>query len=193
MNGCAYTIFDTAIGRCALLWRGGLVVGASLPESSEERLRASLERRFPGAIEAPAPPFVQRAATAVVRLLSGETETFAGVELDLGGLGEFERRVLELTRTIPAGETRTYGEIAAGLGTPGAARAVGRALGANPIPIIIPCHRVLAAAGRSGGFSAPGGASTKLRILEIEGARRGSEPELFERLPWAMRPAGSKR
>lgn len=189
MSECAYTIFDTPIGRCALVWRGGLIVGASLPAPSEAHLRARLERSFPGAAEASPPEWVEETRAAVVRLLSGEAEPFDNVPLDLAALADFERRVLELTRQIPVGQTRTYGEIAAALGTPGAARAVGRALGANPIPIIIPCHRVLAAGGKSGGFSAPGGASTKLKILEIEGARRGNELELFDRLPWAMRPS----
>lgn len=188
MSGCAYTIFETPIGRCALVWRGGLIVGASLPAASDGRLRARLERSFPDVVEAAPPGWVEAAKAAVVRLLSGEPEAFEDLPLDLAALADFERRVLELTRQIPVGETRTYGEIAAALGTPGAARAVGRALGANPIPIIIPCHRVLAAGGKSGGFSAPGGASTKLKILEIEGARRGGELELFDRLPWAMRP-----
>lgn len=188
MSDCAFTIFDTAIGRCALVWRGGLVVGAALPEASEAELRASLERRFCGSSEADPPPFAQIAVEAVVRLLSGKVEDFGGVELETGELPDFDRSVLEAARRIPCGETRTYGEIASALGKPGAARAVGRALGRNPIPLIIPCHRVLAASGRSGGFSAPGGASTKLRILEIEGARRGPEPELFERLPWTVRP-----
>lgn len=189
MSDCAFTIFDTAIGRCALVWRGGLVVGATLPEASEAELRVSLERRFCGSSEADPPPFVQVAVEAVARLLSGKAEDFGGVELETGELRDFDRSVLEAARRIPCGETRTYGEIASALGKPGAARAVGRALGRNPIPIIIPCHRVLAASGRSGGFSAPGGTSTKLRILEIEGARRGPEPELFERLPWTMRPS----
>lgn len=188
MSDCAFTIFDTAIGRCALVWRGGLVVGAALPEASDAELRASLERRFCGCSEADPPPFVQIAVEAVVRLLSGKVEDFGGLELETGELPDFDRSVLEAARRIPCGETRTYGQIASALEKPGAARAVGRALGRNPIPIIIPCHRVLAASGRSGGFSAPGGASTKLRILEIEGARRGPEPELFKRLPWRVRP-----
>ena len=188
MSECAFTIFDTAIGRCALMWRNGLLVGAALPEASEAELRASLERRFPGIAEADPPRVVLAAARSVVRLLSGKAEDFSGCELDIGDLPPFDRSVLEQARQIPCGETRTYGEIASALGRPGAARAVGRALGRNPIPIIIPCHRVLAASGRSGGFSAPGGASTKLRLLEIENARRGPEPELFERLPWALSP-----
>jgi len=188
MSECAYTIFDSPIGRCALLWRGGLIVGASLPASSDEALRRSLERRFAGSTEAEPPAAIAAAVAALVRLLSGQAEDLRHVEIDLAGLPDFQRDVLELTRAIPAGETRTYGEIAASLGSPGAARAVGRALGANPIPIVIPCHRVLAAGGRSGGFSAPGGASTKLRILEIERARRGGDAGLFEHLPLAISP-----
>ncbi len=188
VTGSCYALFDTSLGRCALLWRGGLVVGAALPEGDEARLRSSIERRFPGAKEAEPPAGIARAMDRIVALLAGEREDLGDVAVDLASLPEFERLVLQATRRIPCGETRTYGEIAAELGSPGAARAVGRALGRNPVPIIIPCHRVLAAAGRSGGFSAPGGASTKLKMLEIEGARRGAEPELFERLPWAMRP-----
>jgi methylated-DNA-[protein]-cysteine S-methyltransferase len=188
MSDCAFFIFDTAIGRCALIWRGGLLVGAALPEASEAELQRSIERRFSSCVQAGPPPPIRAAMEAVVRLLSGEKEDLTGFELALGGLPGFDRSVLEEIRRIPCGETRTYGEVATMLGQPGAARAVGRALGRNPIPIIIPCHRVLAASGRSGGFSAPGGASTKLRILEIEGARRGREPELFERLPWAVSP-----
>ena len=148
----------------------------------------SLGRRFPGFAEADPPRSVRAALEAVVRLLSGSAEDFSKVDLEIGNLPAFDRSVLQETRRIPCGETRTYGEIASALGSPGSARGVGRALGRNPIPIILPCHRVLAASGRSGGFSAPGGTSTKLRILGIEGARRGLEPELFERLPWAVRP-----
>ena len=193
MSECAFTILDTAIGRCALIWRGGLLVGSALPEASETKSRTSLRRRFPGSIEADPLPFVRTAIDAVVRLLSGKAEDFTEFELDTGDLPAFDRAVLEETRRIPCGETRTYGEIASALGSPGAARAVGRALGRNPIPIIIPCHRVLAASGRSGGFSAPGGTSTKLRMLQIEGARRGPEPELFDRLPWAVSPGSGTR
>ena len=191
MNDCAYSIFETSIGRCALVWRGGLVVGAALPEPCEADLRASIERRFPGCVEQAPAGAAAAAIEAVTRLLSGSPEGFDGIAVEMDGLPDFDRSVLEAIRRIPRGSTMTYGEIASALGKPGAARAVGRALGRNPIPIIIPCHRVLAASGRSGGFSAPGGASTKLRILEIEGARRGAEPELFDRLPWAAAPAGT--
>jgi methylated-DNA-[protein]-cysteine S-methyltransferase len=181
----AFALFDTPIGRCALLWRGGLVTGAALPGPE---LHATIASRWPGAIGAEPPPEIAAVVDDVRRLLSGDKIDLADVAVELGGIEQFERHVLEATRRIPPGETRTYGDLAREIGTPGAARAVGRALGRNPIPIVIPCHRVLAASG-SGGFSAPGGASTKMKMLEIEGARRAGELELFERLPWALPPA----
>jgi len=188
-NKTGYTVFDTAIGRCALLWRGGLVVGAALPEADEDRLEASLQRRFPGAEPQPPPPFVVKAAERIARLLGGERLDLTDVPLDLGGCSPFERAVYAAAQAIPCGETRTYGELAAALGQPGAAQAVGLALGRNPVPILVPCHRILAAAGRSGGFSAPGGVGTKFRILQIEKAVRPAEPSLFDSLPLAVRPA----
>lgn len=151
-------------------------------------MRNFLARRFPGAAEAAPSPEAAKAIAALVRLLDGEEEDLSALPVDLSPLAAFERRVLELTRRIPHGETRTYGELASALGSPGVARAVGRALGRNPIPILIPCHRVLAASGRSGGFSAPGGVTTKMRMLQIERARRTGAPELFQDLPLAMRP-----
>jgi methylated-DNA-[protein]-cysteine S-methyltransferase len=189
VSAAAFHLFDTPLGRCAIVWRRSAVIGCALPEQSDERMRASLQKRFPGSAEQPPSAEASTAAAAVVRLLSSEQEDFSSVEVDLGALAPFERAVLEATFSIPAGETRTYGEIAKAVGAPGASRAVGRALGSNPVPIIVPCHRVLAAGGRSGGFSAPGGSSTKLKMLEIEGAQRGSEPQLFERLPWRAKPA----
>lgn len=185
----AFALFDTAIGTCALLWRGSAIVGAALPEASDARMDASLCRRFPDAEEQLPPLFVTQAIEAVRRLLAGGREDLSSVRVNLDGLADFERKILDNARAIPVGETRTYGEIAAMIGAPGAARAVGAALGRNPIPIIIPCHRVLAADGKSGGFSAPGGANTKLKMLEIERARRGSDPGLFGALPWQVRPA----
>ncbi|HWH18352.1 MAG TPA: methylated-DNA--[protein]-cysteine S-methyltransferase [Allosphingosinicella sp.] len=189
MTAASFALFDTAIGRCAIIWRDQAVIGTALPEASNEKLRAAIARRFAGATEAAPPSSITGAMEAIRRLLLGEPENFSSIAIDLEGVAAFERRVLAAALRIPAGETRTYGDIAEALGAPGAARAVGAALGRNPIPIIIPCHRVLAADGRSGGFSAPGGASTKLRLLEIEGARRGSEPGLFERLPWRTKPS----
>ena len=183
-----YALFDTAIGRCALVWRAGLVVGAALPEASDERARASLSRRFPGTVEAEPPPFAAEAIARIVSLLAGGKTDLGEIKIDPEG-SAFERNVWQAARRIPCGEVRSYGDIAREIGAPGAAQAVGLALGRNPVPIVVPCHRVLAADGRSGGFSAPGGVATKFRILEIEGARRPGEPELFESLPMRIRPA----
>ncbi len=141
-----------------------------------------------GVAEAAPPIFVQEAITAIVSLLSGERADLSFIQVDLDEAGEFERRVYAAARAIPAGETLTYGELAAKIGVPEGAQAVGQALGRNPCPIIVPCHRILAADGKSGGFSAPGGAETKVRMLDIEGARRGAQPQLFDRLPWATKP-----
>ncbi len=149
---------------------------------------AGLRARFPGAIEEAPPPFVEAAIDLVQRLLAGQQVDLAAIPVDLGGLGQLDRKVLEHTRAIPQGETRTYGEVAKAIGSPGAAQAVGAALGRNPVPIVIPCHRILAAGGKSGGFSAPGGAMTKLKILEIERARRPGETSLFDDLPLALKP-----
>jgi methylated-DNA-[protein]-cysteine S-methyltransferase len=183
-----FVFFETAIGRCALLWRGGLVVGAALPERDEAALRGRLAARFPGAGEARPPAFVAEAAASIVRLLEGEKVDLAAIPVGLDGASRLERGVYAAARRIPCGEVRTYGEIALEIGAPGASQAVGAALGRNPVPIVVPCHRVLAAGGRSGGFSAPGGVATKFRILEIERARRPGETHLFEDLPLAVRP-----
>ena len=187
--GAAFALFDTAIGRCAIVWRGDAIVGAALPESDEGRLRARLAMRFPGAHEGSAPPTVAEAIDLIVRMLDGEKADLSDIPLDLFGTTDFEDRVYAAARRIPCGEVRTYGELAEAIGEPGAARAVGAALGRNPVPIVIPCHRVLGGHGKSGGFSAPGGTVTKFRMLEIEGAKRPGDPELFESLPLAVRPS----
>jgi methylated-DNA-[protein]-cysteine S-methyltransferase len=183
-----FALFDTAIGRCALVWRGGLVVGAALPEASEDRARLSLTSRFPNAVEGEAPPFAAEAIAGITNLLAGGMTDLGDIKVDPQG-SAFERNVWQAARRIPCGEVRSYGDIAREIGAPGAAQAVGLALGRNPAPILVPCHRVLAADGRSGGFSAPGGVATKFRILEIEGARRPGEPELFESLPMRVKPS----
>lgn len=117
------------------------------------------------------PPDVQRAVEAITSLLDGKGTDLAFVTLDMDGVPDFHRRVYEVARTIQPGSTLTYGEIAGRLGDPGSARAVGQALGRNPFVLVVPCHRVLAAHGRTGGFSANGGTSTKLTLLAIEGAQ----------------------
>jgi methylated-DNA-[protein]-cysteine S-methyltransferase len=162
-------LFDTAIGRCGIAWSDHGVVGVQLPEATEASTRARLRRRFPSAADAQPPASIQTAIEGIVALLAGEEAgELRDVELDLRSVPEFNAQVYRVARTIPPGQTTTYGEIALQLADRGAARAVGQALGANPIPIIIPCHRVLAAGDRAGGFSAPGGVTTKLKLLEIE-------------------------
>jgi methylated-DNA-[protein]-cysteine S-methyltransferase len=171
MTEAGFTLFDTVIGRCGIAWGARGVVGVQLPEAREAEMRARLLRRFPDTREARPPPDVRRALEGIIALLRGEASNLSSVTLDMERSPAFHRRVYEIARTIPPGETLSYGEIAARLGVPGAARAVGQALGRNPFAIIVPCHRVLAAGGKVGGFSANGGITTKLRLLSIEAAR----------------------
>ncbi len=174
MRAEAYTLFDTAIGACGLAWNERAIAGAQLPEAGEAATRARLQRRYPGSAETPAaraPAAVQQAIADIQALLQGEARDLSHVQLDMEGVPEFHCRVFEVARRIPPGATCSYGDVAVRLGERGAARAVGQALGRNPFPIIVPCHRVLAAGGRVGGFSARGGTATKLRLLQIEGAQ----------------------
>jgi methylated-DNA-[protein]-cysteine S-methyltransferase len=174
-----FALFDTAIGRCAIAWGSRGVLAVQLPEASDDAARARLLQQVPGADEGTPPAQVQRAIDGIVALLEGQVPDFDAVPLDMERVPPFHRRVYEIARTIPPGTTLTYGEIAAWLGAPGAARAVGQALGRNPFAIIVPCHRVLAAGGKVGGFSAQGGSTTKLRLLAIEGAHPTGAPTLF--------------
>jgi methylated-DNA-[protein]-cysteine S-methyltransferase len=167
--------FDTKFGPCAIAWSRRGVCGVQLPERTAAATSQRLLERFPGASESVPPADIRRVIDDIGALLDGESSDLTGVTLDESGVPEFHRRVYAVARTIAPGATLTYGEIAARLGEPGSARAVGQALGQNPCPIIVPCHRVLAAGGRAGGFSAAGGVSTKLKLLEIERSRRPFE------------------
>jgi methylated-DNA-[protein]-cysteine S-methyltransferase len=180
MASSCYTLFDSAIGTCGIAWGDRGVAAVQLPEASELKTRARLLKRFPDAREASAPPQVQRAIDAIVALLRGEASDLSGVVLDVDRVEPFQRQVYEIARTIAPGATLTYGEIATRLGDRALARDVGQALGQNPFPLIVPCHRVLAAGGKVGGFSANGGVTTKLRLLSIEGARTSDQPTLFD-------------
>ncbi len=170
MDPGGFALFDTAIGRCGIAWSERGVVGVQLPEAREAATRGRMLRRFPGVREEAPPAAVRRAMEGITRLLEGRSVDLSDVALDMDRVPTFHRRVYEVARAIPAGATRSYREIATRLGDPGLARAVGRALGENPFAIVVPCHRVLAAGGRMGGFSAPGGVTTKVRLLAIEGA-----------------------
>jgi methylated-DNA-[protein]-cysteine S-methyltransferase len=176
-----FCVFDTAIGSCGIAWDDrGQIVGTQLPQKDEDGTRACMRRRFPGVPETDPLPEVQDVMRRIRALLEGHREALLDVPLDMTGVPAFHQRVYEITRAIPPGRTLTYGEVAARLGEPGAARAVGRALGHNPFAPVVPCHRVLAAATGPGGFSAEGGVATKLRMLQIEKAQLGSEPGLFD-------------
>jgi methylated-DNA-[protein]-cysteine S-methyltransferase len=163
-------LFDTAIGRCGIAWSEHGVVAVRLPGARDADTRAQLLERAPDAVEGTPPAQVARAIDAITALLSGEGADLSGLTLDMDGVSPFHRRVYETARRIPPGETVSYGELAARLGAPGSARAVGQALGRNPFPVIVPCHRVLAAGGKVGGFSGGSGVPTKLRMLTIEAA-----------------------
>jgi methylated-DNA-[protein]-cysteine S-methyltransferase len=180
MTAEGLALFDTPIGRCGIAWGPRGIRGVQLPERRDDETRARLLRQFPGAREVAPPADVQRTIDEIVALLHGEASDLSTVRLDLVRLPPFHRRVYNVARTIPPGETLTYGEIAARLGDRGAARAVGQALGGNPFPIVVPCHRVLAAGGKPGGFSANGGVRTKRRLLAIEGAPLNRGLGLFD-------------
>jgi len=175
-----YALFPTAIGHCGMAWHGALLVGVQLPEDAgEAQTRARMQRRFPQLAECTMPPPVAAWAARVEALLQGAHDDLCDVPLALDTVPPFNARVYALARRIPPGKTMTYGEMAAALGEPGAARAVGQALGHNPFAPVVPCHRILAANGRTGGFSAGGGAATKMRMLGIEGACLGGTLPLF--------------
>ena len=174
-----YTLFDTVIGCAGLAWNEHGLVGVHLPEREPDRARRGFERRFPGSAEAEPPAELTPVIEGVRALMRGEKADLSDAPLDLARVPAFNARVYAIARRIPPGETLTYGEIATRLGDRLLARDVGTALGQNPWPIVVPCHRVTAAGGKLGGFSAPGGARTKLKLLAIEGAAAAAQAELF--------------
>jgi methylated-DNA-[protein]-cysteine S-methyltransferase len=183
MSAPGFARFDTPIGRCGIAWGAGGIAAVSLPSRTAGEARARLRRRVPGALEAEPPPPVARARDGITALLRGEPSDLSGVALDMAGVPPFHRRVYEAARAIRPGETLTYGEVAARVGAPDEARAVGQALARNPFALVVPCHRVVAANGKLGGFSAGDGVVLKLRLLSIEGARAGDRPPLLDDAP----------
>lgn len=186
MVALGFSLFETAIGSCGIAWNERGLVGVLLPEDCREQTRARIQREHPQAPEAEPLLAVKAACERITALLAGERDSqgrcddLRSIELDMRAVSAFNREVYELARAILPGSTLSYGELAARLGEPDAARAVGRALSENPFAPVVPCHRVLAAGGKAGGFSAGGGVLTKLRMLEIEGARFGEAPGLFD-------------
>ena len=175
----SFYLFETTIGWGGIVWGENGLIGAHLPEPDPAIARKSFARRFPEAIETLPTPEAERVAGAICALLRGEKADLSIAQIDTARVPAFNAKVYAIARAIPAGETMTYGEIAVALGDPLLARDVGAALGKNPWPIIVPCHRVTAANGKLGGFSAQGGAMTKLKLLKIEGAAAAGPPDLF--------------
>lgn len=171
MAGRGYTIFDTGLGRCGIAWGDLGVIGVQLPEAREIETRRRLFRLYPEARELRPPLNVEVAIEGITALLRGQTFDLSDVTLDLTGIPAFNQRVYEFTRTIPRGETRTYGEVAASLRASGASRSVAQAISKNPFMIIVPCHRVLEAGSYADKISPNGGSISKRRLLSIEGAR----------------------
>jgi len=176
MTGARHHLFDTAFGVAGIAWGERGITRFQLPASD----RRAVERRI-GALGEPSdpPPPIAGAIAEAQRYFAGAREDFTATPLDLSGVDPFRRQIYDVLRTIGYGETLTYGELAARIGAPGGAQAVGQAMGSNPIPLIIPCHRVLAAGGKIGGFSAPGGADTKERMLALEGVYINNQPRLL--------------
>ncbi len=162
-------VFETEMGHCGIVWSEQGIAGFELLASDEAACRRALEKRH-GALETRRPPaFVREAMRRAALHLAGKVQTYGDLPLDLSGLPPFHRKLCELARKIPAGETVSYGELAEQAGSPGASRAVGQAMAHNRFALLIPCHRVLAAGRGPGGFSAPGGLRTKEKLLAIEG------------------------
>jgi len=175
-----FAMFATAIGCCGIVWGPRGVVAVQLPMSSEAKTRQRLHQRYGDIAETSPPASVQHAIDGMIELLEGKPMDLSDVALDLSDVPEFNRQVYDIARTIAPGKTLTYGDIAKRLGGVELARDVGQALGHNPFPIVVPCHRVLAAGGKPGGFSANGGVATKLKMLAIEGAYVNHTPTLFD-------------
>jgi methylated-DNA-[protein]-cysteine S-methyltransferase len=167
-----YFIFETAGGFCGIAWNDVGITRFQLPTRSAEATQRILLRRVPGAEPGAPSPDVADAVAAVKRYFAGEETDFSGFSLDLGGQDAFFKDIYAAARRVGWGRTTTYGTLAKELGAgPEAARDVGEAMAKNPVALFIPCHRVLAAGGKVGGFSAPGGSAAKVRMLALEGVR----------------------
>jgi methylated-DNA-[protein]-cysteine S-methyltransferase len=188
MSGRGFAIFDTGIGRCGIAWGYSGILGIQLPEAREIETRRRLFQLYPDARETRPPLNSEIAIEGIVALLRGEPADLSDVTLDMTSIHAFNQRVYEFTRTIPRGETRTYGDVATSLRLTGAVHSVAQAIARNPFVIIVPCHRVLEAGGYADKISPHGGAISKRRLLSIEGAGSPSSKTLFDVLLPVARP-----
>ena len=169
-----YHVFETAMGFCAIAWSESGVARFQLPTRTAEAAERLMRRRAFGAEPGAPPEYVAAVIEAAKRYFAGEEIDFSNVHLDLDGQDAFFTQIYTTLREVGWGRTTTYGALAKEVGAGReAARDVGQAMARNPAPLIIPCHRVLAAGGKIGGFSAPGGSKTKARMLELEGVQVG--------------------
>ena len=170
-------LFDTAIGECGVAWNARGLVGVQLPEKDRGQTELRLAVKCHSTHAADVPPWVQSVISDIQRYLAGQPVDFSAVAVDLGGIDDFRQKLYAALRGIGLGRTVTYGELAKQLGLTGweGARDVGEAMGKNPMPIVIPCHRVLAAGNKPGGFSAYGGTGTKQKLLALEGVSLGKD------------------
>lgn len=180
MKQTAYCLFETPLGACGIAWKEQVTSGIppvvtffQLPEATRSLTDTRIAGRSGGRKAGVPPPHIAGIIKRVQKHLHGDVQDFLDIAVDLDSMGPFARQVYEAVRNIPAGRTRSYGELATDMSRPTASRAVGQALGRNSIPLIIPCHRVLASGRKPGGFSAHGGVETKAKLLEIEGATIG--------------------
>ena len=180
-----YTLFKTPIGTCGIAWKESgnartslRVTAFQLPESTLKSTEARIAENASAIRARTTPPLMAGIIARVQQHLRGEAQDFQDIPVDLDGAGPFARQVYDVCRKISPGRTMTYGELAKTIRRPAAARAIGQALGKNPVPLIIPCHRVLASGNKPGGFSAYGGFATKLKMLGIEGATIGPPPTI---------------
>lgn len=184
-SGRVYHLFDTSFGTCAIAWSVGGLTRVRLPQKDATELAERLAATATAwDSAAPLPEMAVVAVEAITRYMGGAREDFRGVKLDWGSVPGYNARIYRALARVPYGTTTTYGALAIEIGKPNAARAVGMAMGRNPWPIVIPCHRVLASGQQLGGFSAPGGVTTKINLLKLEGSLPGSDaptlPGLFD-------------
>ncbi|MCV3206927.1 methylated-DNA--[protein]-cysteine S-methyltransferase [Mesorhizobium sp. YC-39] len=171
-----HAVLETVIGFMGIAWSETGLIRLCLPQRSREAVERRL-LRHPGVSPSTVqPPWVVELITSIKAYAAGEDVDFSGVPVDLAGVDDFRLAIYDAARKLAFGETTTYGELAKRAGHAGLARETGAALGANPVPLIIPCHRILAAGGKIGGFSAPGGSTTKEKMLAMEGVRVGPPP-----------------
>lgn len=176
-------VFETALGFMAVGWSASGITRVWLAERDRAAVERRLAQRAAGVPDLAPPLAIAAVVERLKEYAAGTPVDFSGTPIDLAGVDDFRLAIYDAAKRLRYGETVTYGELARRAGHDGMARETGAALGANPLPIVIPCHRILAAGNKIGGFSAPGGSATKERMLAMEGVRVGPPPSAQALLP----------